>query len=148
MDEQDLRPVLVKSIALACAAHDGQVDKGGAPYALHPLRVMEACGRYETRILAVLHDVVEDTETGFNDLRCIGVPEYLLNELALLTRTPGEDYFDYIEALGKSELAREVKMKDLLDNMRVERLTTLTEKDIKRIIKYQKAYKMLQETFN
>lgn len=84
---------LERAIAIAAAAHEGQVDKGGAPYILHPLKVMLRVNTLEERIVAVLHDVVEDCGISFDDLRKEGFSETVLTAIESVTKVPGESQF-------------------------------------------------------
>lgn len=140
----NLQNVLEKSIILATKLHAGQVDKSGQPYILHPLRVANNVDSIECRILAVLHDVLEDCDVTTEDLVEAGIPAYLVEKLALLTKQKGEDYLDYIRRAKTDELTRLVKLGDLKDNMDLSRLKEITEKDLKRYEKYMKAKAMLE----
>lgn len=108
---------LTEAICLAARAHAGQADKAGEPYILHPLRVMAAVSP-RARVVAVLHDVIEDTDRRLSDLRhfLALLPEQYV-ALGCLTRHPAVEYADYIEDLALDELAREVKIADLRDNL-------------------------------
>lgn len=131
---------LERAIVLATEAHADQVDKAGAPYILHPLRVMIACQTDDERIVAVMHDVMED---------CPGwPPERLLGEgfsseqvaaLLLLTNWRGSTYDEFIERVATNPLALHVKLADLRDNMNLSRLKVLTERDRIRQRKYARA---------
>lgn len=113
---------LTKAIVIATEAHAGQVDKRGEPYILHPLRVMLAMDTDEERIVAVLHDVLEDTSVRANDLRRERMPEYSVLALAALSRREDEPYLEsYIKRAGRHSLARKVKIADLRDNLSPER---------------------------
>ena len=97
--------MLDKAIAIAAKAHEGQVDKAGLPYILHPLRVMFARENEEERICAVLHDVIEDTNITLEDLRREGFSEEILFALACLTKLQGETYDAFIERVLQSPIA-------------------------------------------
>jgi (p)ppGpp synthase/HD superfamily hydrolase len=135
--------VLEKAIALALEVHEGQTDKAGQPYILHPLRLMAAMATEEERIVAVLHDVVEDSHATFDDLGALGVSEDALTALRLLTHHDNdgteENYFAYIARIKRNPLARAVKLADLADNLNVVRLPKLTERDTRRLNKYLRA---------
>lgn len=135
---------LERAIAIAVEAHRGQVDKVGAPYILHPLRVMFAVEGDDAKIAAVLHDVVEDTRVTLDDLRREGFSEPILAALALLTHGPDDPYETYIEQLKSNPLARAVKKKDLEDNMDIRRIDAPREHDFQRCIKYRKAWDVLR----
>lgn len=135
---------LEKAILLAVQSHQGQKDKSGATYILHPLRVMLRMSSDEERIVAVLHDVVEDTPTTLEDLRNEGFSEKILDALDCLTRREGEPYEDFIQRIKANSIARKVKLADLEDNMDVRRLPDLREKDLERLKKYERSWKELR----
>ncbi|MCB8943033.1 MAG: GTP pyrophosphokinase [Ardenticatenaceae bacterium] len=135
-----------KAIALAVAAHAGEVDKEGKPYILHPLRLMVQMETAEEMMTAVLHDVVEDTPITLDDLRQQGFPAVVLEALALLTHdTASTSYEDYVAAIKPNALARKVKLADLAHNMDVRRLPELGMKDYGRLEKYRRAWGVLKE---
>jgi (p)ppGpp synthase/HD superfamily hydrolase len=137
-------PTLEDAIALAVEAHRGQTDKIGQPYVLHVLRVMFRCDSDTERIVAVLHDVVEDTGRTFDDLRRLGYSEEVLAALDCVTKRQGETYEQFVERAAQNPVARRVKLADLEDNMDVRRLTQVSEKDRERLDKYVKAWRRLQ----
>lgn len=110
---------LERAILLAAQAHEGQLDKAGQPYILHPLRVMLQMSSLYEQMTAILHDVLEDTTTLTADvLKAEGCPEEVLEALDALTRRKGEKYLDeYIPRLQKNPIAKSVKLFDLLDNL-------------------------------
>lgn len=112
-----MTPTLEDAIALAARAHRGQVDKGGQPYILHVLRVMLRQEDETARIVAVLHDVLEDTPVTLADLQTAGYDEQVCEAVDCLTRRTAEAYEDMIERVAMSPLARQVKLADLADNM-------------------------------
>ncbi len=127
------------AIEIAVRAHRGQVDKGGQPYVLHPLRLMFAVGGPIAQQAAVLHDVVEDTPTTFQDIEDAGVSLEAIEALRLLTHDLKESYADYIVRLKANAVAREVKLADLQDNYRLDRVAyreSSAEEDARRIQKY------------
>ena len=137
--------MLEKAKEIAEKAHAGQRDKGGNPYILHPIRVMERCETELEKITAVLHDVVEDSEFTLEDLRKEGFPEEILEALDCLTHPRGEKYMDYIERVCQNPLAVRVKYADLQDNMDLSRIPNPTEKDHARLEKYKKAKVRIEE---
>lgn len=139
-----MKPTLEDAIALALSAHRGQKDKAGAPYILHPLRVMLTLSSEEEQIAAVLHDVVEDSDHTIESLRQMGYDEETLVIVDCLTRREEEDYFDYVRRAGAHPTARQIKLADLQDNMNRTRLNTLSTKDNERLERYRKAWEMLQ----
>ena len=114
--------MLNKALEIARKAHAGQVDKGGDTYIFHPVRVALHCRTETEKIVALLHDVVEDTDVTLDDLRKEGFDTEVLDALQCLTRIEGEDYMDFIQRVATNPLATQVKMHDLKDNMDVSRL--------------------------
>lgn len=131
--------MLERAIQIAVNAHLGQTDRGGEPYILHPMRVMVEQKTLETKICAILHDVVEDTEITLEDLRREGFSEPVLEAIRVITKIDGEDYHGYIERVARNPIARRVKLIDLSDNMDLSRLSRTDLSDIKRLEKYEKA---------
>lgn len=138
-----MQQLFEKAIMIATKVHAGQKDKAGAPYLLHVLRVMMSVEKMDERIVALLHDVVEDSETTIEELANEGFSKKILRAVELLTKTEHKTYEDYIQEIKRNELARVVKLADLKDNMNISRLKTLTENDKLRIKKYKAAYKFL-----
>ena len=136
-------PTLEDAIALAVRAHRGQVDKGGMPYILHPLGVMLRMRSEVEMIVGVLHDVVEDTEYTLEALRALGYSAEVLAALDRVTRRQGESYEAFVRRAGEDPLARRVKIADLEDNMDVRRIAELTDRDVERLRRYQRAWREL-----
>ena len=136
--------ILDKAIALAVAVHAGQLDKGGRPYILHPLRLMLRFEREPEMIVAVLHDVVEDGEIDEAYLRDQGFSKEVLQAIESLSRGDAEGYSQYIERVARNSIAAKVKLADLQDNLNLARIDEIGEKDIERVKKYQKALKQLR----
>ena len=137
--------ILEKAIQIATKAHDGQTDKGGNAYILHPLRLMKNVNSDEEKIVAILHDVVEDTDITFTDLEEEGIPEVCIEALKLLTHAKEVPYIDYIDLISTNDLARSVKIADLRDNSDLTRLANVSQKDIDRVEKYAKALAILEQ---
>lgn len=138
-------PTLEDAIALAVQAHRGQVDRVDQPYILHPLRVMFRLEDELGRIVAVLHDVIEDTDLTLDNLRQQGYSEEILAALDGVTRREGESYEDFVERSRAHPVSRRVKLADLADNMDIRRLPTpLTEKDFDRLQRYRRAWDRLR----
>lgn len=134
---------LESAIALAARAHAGQVDKAGAPYILHPLRMMFALRDPVARIVAVLHDVVEDTPVTLDALRAEGFSDEVVDAVDHLTRREGEDYFDFVRRASRHPVAAMVKRADLVDNSDTTRLGQVGDKDAARLERYAKALRIL-----
>lgn len=127
--------------SIAEKAHEGQVDKGGHPYIKHPRHVASQVEETGAKIVALLHDVVEDTDFTLEDLERAGFPDDIVNSVRVITRTPDRTYMGYIRYLKRDHFAREVKMADLRHNMDESRLKhPLTYEDKKRLAKYHRAY--------
>ena len=136
--------MLERAIQIALEAHTGQLDKGGSPYILHPLRVMMSVDLELEKIVAVLHDVVEDSNWTFEDLLAEGFSIEVIEALQSVTKeSPDEDYDLFIQRAIHNPIGRKVKLADLRDNLDVTRITELAEKDLQRINKYKKALKIL-----
>lgn len=143
---------LERAIALATEAHAGQTDKAGAPYILHPLRVMQALSSEQERIVGVLHDVVEDGGPVWTIDRLAdeGFTTEVLEALRLVTKRPedeakdDETYFQFVRRTIVNPTARRVKMADIRDNLDVTRMPEVTERDRLRLNRYLKALRILQ----
>ncbi len=136
--------MLESAIATAAKAHEGQTDKAGKPYILHPLRVMlNVKGGIPEQCAAVLHDVIEDTDITSDTLLKLGFSKEVVDAVVLLTRSKDEDYMEYVKRLKANPIARAVKLADLSDNMDMSRIPNPTEKDLARLEKYKKAKSIL-----
>lgn len=133
-----------RAIQIATEAHKGQFDKAGREYIGHPIRVMEMGKTEDEKIVGVLHDVIEDTDWTFERLEAEGFSQEVINALRCVTKTSeNENYDEFIDRVKKNPLAASVKINDLTDNMDIRRLPYLSDKDVKRLKKYLKAYKRL-----
>jgi hypothetical protein len=132
-----------RSIEIAVRAHRGQLDKARQPYILHPLRVMARLESEEERIVAILHDVIEDSDVTPTELRDAGFSEPIIKAIDALTRRNGESYEEFIERLKPNTLARQVKLADLRDNMNLRRLPRITKRDRERVERYRRAWRNL-----
>ena len=145
--ERPIKPpaMLTNALLIATQAHQAQTDKAGQPYILHPLRLMMQFQQEDLQIVALLHDVVEDSDTTLDDLRTAGFAELIVQAVDALTRRKSEDYQMFIARAAKNPLAARVKIADLTDNLDVKRLPLLTEKDFQRLTKYRAALKFLTD---
>lgn len=143
---ENLESVYKKAIQIAQKAHSGQMDKGGNPYIEHPLYVAAQVGTTELKIIAVLHDTLEDSEITAEGLLREGIPDYLVEAIVVLTHEEGseKDYLDYIRRVAENTLAARVKIADLKHNMDLSRIPDPTPKDLKRRAKYEKALQLLE----
>jgi (p)ppGpp synthase/HD superfamily hydrolase len=138
-----MTPTLEDAIILAARAHRGQVDKGGQPYILHLLRVMLRQEDETARLIAVLHDLLEDTHVTLADLRTAGYSEQVCAAVDCLTRRPGEAYEEMIERIATNPLARQVKLADLADNLDPKRPVPAGSAAADRQARYEAARKRL-----
>jgi len=136
---------LERALVIAAEAHQGATDKGGAPYILHPLRLMHQMTTVDERIVALLHDVVEDSPWTLDALRAEGFSEEVVLAVDSLTRREGETYEDFIKRGAVNPLARRVKLADIEDNMDLRRLGEIGEKDLERLQRYQRARNVILE---
>jgi (p)ppGpp synthase/HD superfamily hydrolase len=137
-----------RAVQIAAKAHEGQRDKEGLPYILHPLRVMMRVAGEEAQIVAVLHDVVEDTAVTADDLRQASFSETVLAAVLCVTHRKDEPYADYVVRCKGNEVARRVKLADLEDNSRLDRTILRPQRlqaDVARIRKYVLSYKFLTD---
>ena len=134
-----------KAMKLCYEAHKGQVDKSGLPYVFHPFHVAEQMTDEATTIVALLHDVVEDTPYTLDDLREMGFSEKVLAALTLMTHDKRIPYMDYVAKIKENKIAMTVKLADLKHNSDLSRLDTVDEKALKRIEKYRQAIALLSE---
>ena len=134
-----------RAMRIAYAAHAGQTDKSGVPYIFHPIHVAEQMHTETETVVALLHDVLEETAVTREELSAAGFSSQVLTALESLTRGRNEDYLEYIRRLAPNPLARTVKLADLDHNADPSRLETLTPKDAARLEKYRKAIALLRE---
>ena len=133
--------MLDQAILIAAQAHLGQTDRMGAPYILHPLRMMFRFKSETEMIVAVLHDVIEDNpDWDFDRLRQAGFFEEIIQAVEHLTRREQETYEEFVERTNQNPLAHRVKLVDLEDNMDLKRLHALTEQDQARLARYHRAW--------
>lgn len=138
-------PLTKQALRLCFDAHRDQVDKTGLPYVFHPFHLAEQMTtEYET-VVALLHDVMEDTAYTPEDLGSMGFPAPVLESLALLTHKEDVPYMDYVAALKHDPVARAVKLADLRHNSDLTRLDTVDTKALARVEKYAAALALLEE---
>lgn len=133
-----------KAMQIAIKVHRGQLDKGGNDYINHPVRVERRCTCQEDRLVALLHDTIEDGDITADYLLMQGFPREIVDAVLSVSRNKDEDYFDFILRCKENPIGRVVKIFDLVDNMDITRLKELTHKDIERLKKYHKAYNILK----
>ena len=134
-----------RAIKLMYEVHKNQVDKAGLPYVLHPIHVAEEMPDETTTIVALLHDVVEDSNITFETLIKLGFNEEVIESLKLLTHNDNVDYFEYIKTVGTNPISTKVKLADLKHNSDLSRLDKVTEEDLLRVEKYKKCIDYLEK---
>lgn len=138
---------LERAIEIAVTAHAGVIDKGGAPYILHPLRVMMSVEGVDAQIVAVLHDVVEDSNWTIDQLKSEGFSDRVLEALQSVTKiSDDEDYDQFIKRALANPIGRIVKIADIKDNLDVTRIANLNESDMARLNRYKQALLLLSKT--
>lgn len=135
------------AVEIATDAHRGQKDKGGNPYIEHPLKVAEGLKEVEMKIVAVLHDVLEDSDTTAEELLQKGFPENLVEAIRVLTHKKGDpdSYEEYIRKVKENPIARKVKIEDIKHNLDLSRIPNPVSRDFERCEKYKKALKYLKD---
>lgn len=133
-----------KAMKICFEKHKDQTDKCGIPYPFHPFHVAEQMVDEETTIAALLHDVVEDTDTTFEDLLEYGFSEEIIEALKLLTHADDVPYLEYVANVKQNPIAKAVKIADLTHNSDLTRLNTITQKDLDRAEKYRRALEILK----
>lgn len=141
------KPQLIeKALAFALEAHRGQTDRQGRAYILHPLHLMAQMDTDEERLVAILHDTIEDSDRTLDDIRALGMPEVVVEAVALLTHDKeGEPYMEYVGRLKSNPIARKVKLADLQHNMTISRMSEVKERDVARLNKYLQARAFLMQ---
>ena len=132
-----------KAMQICFNAHKNQLDKSGLPYIYHPIRVAEQMKDEKTIVVALLHDVVEDTDITINDIISLGFDEDIVEALKCMTHDKTVSYFDYIKKISTNSIATKVKLADLRDNMDLSRLDNVNDEDLKRLKKYKESYQYL-----
>ncbi len=133
------------ALKLCFEAHKEQVDKSGMPYVFHPFHLAEQMNTEETTIVALLHDLVEDTDYTIEDLVDMGFDKSITDAIALMTHADNVAYMDYVRAIKDNPIAKTVKLADLKHNSDLTRLEIVDEKALSRREKYLKAIAILQE---
>lgn len=144
--------LIENALRIALDAHAGQSDKAGAPYVLHPIRVMMKLESAELQAAALLHDVLEDSDYKEADLRAAGIPEEVIDLVLAVTKREDEDtgdeagYERFIERIATNPRAARIKLADIEDNLDVRRIRELKDKDLSRIRRYHRAWHRLKAT--
>jgi (p)ppGpp synthase/HD superfamily hydrolase len=138
-------PMTKKALKLCFDAHKDQVDKSGLPYVFHPFHLAEQMTDEDTTIVALLHDVVEDTPYTLADLAAMGFEAHIVDALRLLTHLDETPYMEYVAQIKPNLIARAVKLADLRHNSDLTRLDAVDQKALERVEKYRKAIAFLEE---
>ena len=133
------------ALRLCFEAHRDQEDKSGMPYVFHPFHLAEQMTDEDTTVVALLHDVIEDTDYTTDDLRRLGFSERVVDAVALMTHEEGVPYMDYVAKIKENPIARAVKLADLKHNSDMSRLDEITPYALKRAEKYAAAIRLLEE---
>ena len=138
-------PLTKKAMKLCFAAHRDQTDKSGLPYVFHPFHLAEQMTDEETTVVALPHDVVEDTEYTLSDLGDMGYPPAVLEAIVLMTHDDSVPYLEYVAKIKHNPIAKAVKLADLRHNSDLTRLDVVDERAIARAEKYAAAIRLLEE---
>ena len=133
-----------EAMKLCFEKHKNQIDKSGMPYVFHPFHLAESMKDEYTTCVALLHDTIEDTDMTADELMADGFPKEVVEAVTLLTHSKSEPYLDYVKRVKVNNIARYVKIADLMHNADLSRLDTITPKDLERVAKYQEALKILR----
>ena len=133
-----------KALKLSFDAHKDQMDKSGMPYVFHPFHLAEQMQDENTTIVALLHDVVEDTDYTLDDLRDMGFGDEIIEALSYMTHDPSVPYMEYVKKIKENEIARKVKLADLKHNSDITRLDYIDQHALERVEKYAQAIRLLE----
>ncbi|MDE6266083.1 MAG: GTP pyrophosphokinase [Muribaculaceae bacterium] len=145
MTKEQSAQLLDKAAMLCVVKHGGQRDKGGSAYFQHPMRVAMKCTTDEEKMVALLHDIIEDTDVTADYLLREGFPRRVVDGVIAVTKRDGEKYEDFVTRAGKNPLGRIVKIHDLEDNLDLMRLDEMSPEAVVRLNKYLRAYRYLKE---
>lgn len=134
-----------KALKLSFEAHKNQVDKSGMPYVYHPFHLAEQMTDENTTVVALLHDIVEDTDYTIADLKAMGFNSAIIEAIELMTHDDSVPYMEYVKGIRENEIARAVKLADLKHNSDLTRLDVIDEKASARKKKYEEAIRLLEE---
>lgn len=132
-----------RALQIAIHAHKGQKDQAGRVYVMHPIRVAERCKDPRAKIVALLHDTIEDTPVTAEYLRSEGFSEEIVSGVLSVTKREGETYDDFVARAAENAIGKEVKIADLEDNMDIRRLKEISDRDVQRLRKYLRAWQFL-----
>lgn len=135
--------LLIKAFLLCMVKHWKQRDKAGKRYIWHPIHVMLNVEGYNEKIVALLHDIVEDTDVTVPDLKNLKFSKEVIEAVDVITKKKDQEYFSYLKLIKGNSTAKKVKIEDLKHNSDLKRLRFVTQKDMERVIKYKKALNYL-----
>jgi len=139
-------PMTKTALKLCFEAHKDQTDKSGLPYVFHPFHLAEQMPDEKTTVVALLHDVIEDTDYTLDDMKNMGFSDDILSAIALMTHDDGVPYMEYVALIKKNPIAKMVKLADLRHNSDMSRLDKVTTHDRERAEKYKKAIEFLESS--
>ncbi len=139
-------PITKKAMKFCFQAHKDQTDKSGIPYVFHPIHLAEQMKDEDTTVVALLHDVVEDTDCTLEDLAEMGFGDKVIEAIGLMTHPEGVPYMDYVAKIKENPIAKAVKLADLAHNSDITRMDVIDEKAFARVEKYAAAIALLTET--
>ena len=131
--------LLIKAFFLCVIKHWKQKDRAGKRYIWHPIHVMLNVKGYNEKIVALLHDIVEDTDVTVSDLKNLKFSKEVIEAVDVITKKKDQEYFSYLKLIKDNSIAKKVKIEDLKHNSDLKRLRFVTQKDMDRVIKYKKA---------
>lgn len=134
-----------KAMRIAFEAHKEQTDKTGMPYIYHPIHLAEQMSDEASTCVALLHDVVEDTDMTFEQLQAEGFTPEIISALRLMTHDEAIPYLDYVAEIKNNSIAAKVKLADLKHNSDLTRLDNIDERAVRRVEKYKKAIELLTD---
>ncbi|MGM9852869.1 MAG: GTP pyrophosphokinase [Muribaculaceae bacterium] len=146
MNKEESARLLDKAAMICVTKHAGQRDKMGCAYFQHPMRVAMRCHTDEEKMVALLHDTIEDTDVNAEYLLAEGFPQEIVDGVLSVTKREGENYQDFVARAKKNPIGRIVKLHDLEDNLDVFRLDTLTPDMAARYTKYLAAHRFLLDS--
>ena len=130
---------LIKAFLLCMVKHWKQKDKAGKRYVWHPIHVMMNVKGYNEKIVALLHDIIEDTDVTIPDLKNLKFSKEVVEAVDVISKKKEQEYFSYLKSIKDNSIAKKVKIEDLKHNSDLKRLRSISQKDIERAIKYKKA---------
>lgn len=144
MRKEDYAKLLDKAALICITKHQGQRDKMGCAYFQHPMRVAMRCSTDAEKVVALLHDTIEDTDVTPEYLVKEGFPQYIVDAILSVTKREGEGYEEFVARAKENPIGRSVKIHDLEDNLDVMRLDEVSSDMAARFTKYLAALRILK----